>query len=406
MKHLIISGLLFVLTTVACVGDLPSSQQPPAPKGTSLSQNSGSGGDQCPNEEETINGIFDADGCPDTIETLLDLTVKDIDTFWRTSFEAQHWTYRAPDVIQGYTPRQSIFTGCGRTIPNNAFYCFLDNGIYYDVNFLQRQVLGQEQHGDFGVVTVLAHEWGHQIQGQLGLNDHEAYSINIELQADCFAGAYGQYVSEGKSAAFRLEEGDLDEGATLLFNLGDVGVPWFDPEAHGSQEQRYKAFALGLDKGLSACYDGFQSDTPAAPQTNNEPDLQQQITDFWIATTQAEIKTYQQNDISYIAELVSPEVATMIQETLDSLNKQGIQQESYFDSVNSYIAAMRQTDSETIELDTCEFWTAQYYSQQSGELVQEEPSTLVPQTLTLDLSQAKWQVKNVEFYEDEAFCKK
>ncbi|GEM_PF-6888611 len=105
--------------------------------------------------------------------------------------------------------------------------------------------------------------------------------------------------------------------------LGDVGVPWFDPEAHGSQRQRYEAFALGLDKGLGDCYDGFQSQTPSSRQTNNSPDLQQQITDFWIATTQAEIKSYQQNDISYIAALVSPEVADMVQRTLDSLNKKG-----------------------------------------------------------------------------------
>jgi hypothetical protein len=96
----------------------------------------------------------------------------------------------------------------------------------------------------------------------------------------------------------------------------------------------------------------------------------------------------------------------MIQETLDKLNEQGIRQESYFDSVNSYIADTRLPDSQTIELDTCEFWTAQYYSQKSGELVQEEPSTLVPQTLTFDVSETQWRVKKVEFYEDKAFCKK
>jgi len=81
-----------------------------------------------------------------------------------------------------------------------------------------------------------------------------------------------------------------------------------------------------------------------------------------------------------------------------------VRQESFFDSVNSYIAAIRQLDSQTIEIDTCEFWTAQYYSQKNDELVQSEPTSLVPQTLTLDLSQTSWKIKQVKFYDDEAFC--
>jgi len=144
------------IISFACLEDLPTSVPPrqnQPPKVTTLSQNNGAPTDsidKCPNEEETVNGIFDSDGCPDTIQDLLDLAVQDIDNFWRASFKAQGWVYTPPDVIKGYTRRNSVFTGCGRTIPNNAFYCILDNSIYYDVNFLEQKILRQNQNADFG----------------------------------------------------------------------------------------------------------------------------------------------------------------------------------------------------------------------------------------------------------------
>jgi predicted metalloprotease len=43
-----------------------------------------------------------------------------------------------------------------------------------------------------------------------------------ELQADCFAGAYARFLEAGQSTRLALEEGDLEEGATFLFAIGDT----------------------------------------------------------------------------------------------------------------------------------------------------------------------------------------
>jgi predicted metalloprotease len=129
---------------------------------------------------------------------------------------------------------------------DNAFYCGLDHSIYYDNDLLETELANG---GDFAVITVLAHEWGHLVQAQLGLLTSQM-SIAKELQADCLAGVYARHAAE----IGILEEGDLEEGASSLFEKGDFDdTPWFDPQAHGAPSQRYHAFAAGVTNGLRAC---------------------------------------------------------------------------------------------------------------------------------------------------------
>jgi predicted metalloprotease len=130
---------------------------------------------------------------------------------------------------------------------DNAFYCDRDHAIYYDLNFLGRQL---QTDGDFAPVTIIAHEWGHLIQADLGLLDSSRYTIDIELQADCFAGAYAKHAGEEGL----LEPGDLDEGVGNLYKAGDESdLPWFASGAHGQPDQRVAAFQRGLDNGADKC---------------------------------------------------------------------------------------------------------------------------------------------------------
>jgi hypothetical protein len=202
--------------------------------------------DACPTEAETVNNVFDSDGCPDSLQDLMDLVTQDLDAFWGQTIQ----NYASPRAVTGY--RQRVRTACGRAPLNNAFYCAGDASIYYDARFLERLLRG----GDFGPVAVLAHEWGHLAQDQLGLQS--AYSIQVELQADCLAGAYAQHLAQGQSQLLRLEAGDLEEGASLIYKLGDPqGTPWNDSEAHGTSAQRYAAFMEGEQSGVTDCVKNF-----------------------------------------------------------------------------------------------------------------------------------------------------
>ena len=74
--------------------------------------------------------------------------------------------------------------------------------------------------------------------------------IFFELQADCYAGAWGADADQRGM----LEQGDIEEGLAAARSVGDLpGVPWFDPQAHGTPEQRIEAFSVGFRRGPFAC---------------------------------------------------------------------------------------------------------------------------------------------------------
>lgn len=204
--------------------------------------------DRCPDEPENYNKVFDTDGCPDNgIQELMEVAAEFINAFWVDEFNEAGARYEPPTEIVPYT--REIDTACGPAVLNNAFYCPSSHGIYYDLNFLQEQL---DSDGDFAPVTILAHEWGHLVQGNLGLLNTDLYTIQIELQADCFAGAWANYAGEMEV----LEEGDIEEGATALFKAGDdISIPWFDPRAHGQPDQRIQSFDIGLKSNTDACFE-------------------------------------------------------------------------------------------------------------------------------------------------------
>ncbi|MBU6359011.1 MAG: neutral zinc metallopeptidase [Chloroflexi bacterium] len=130
--------------------------------------------------------------------------------------------------MQGYAQR--IRTGCGLASLNNAFYCQLTHGIYYDTNLLATQF---DRVGDFASAIVIAHEWGHAMQGLRDIFRHSGYTIETELQADCFAGAYAHDANMHRW----LEPCDIEEAAELLYKIGDPSnLPWCVHRTHGASQ--------------------------------------------------------------------------------------------------------------------------------------------------------------------------
>jgi predicted metalloprotease len=180
------------------------------------------------------------------INELINFVVSDLNSYWNAQFNYARRQYAPPKLIQAYT--QQIQTPCGNALLNNAFYCPASHSIYYDANFLYKVY---SQVGDFAAVSIIAHEWGHLVQRQMGIVKGPYLSIQTELQADCLSGAYAKHAGE-KSY---LEEGDLDEAGAGLFKFGDPrGMPWFDMNAHGKPLQRVSAFLDGLKQGPGGCF--------------------------------------------------------------------------------------------------------------------------------------------------------
>ena len=124
-----------------------------------------------------------------------------------------------------------------------AFYCPADDTIYIGRRIV-REVL--EGTGDFGVAYIVAHEYAHNIQQELGWYDEGIRVTTVapfELQADCMAGTWGWAVYvEG-----RLEPGDVEEAVATALAVGDFD--YTNPQHHGTPDERRAAWLAGYSSG-------------------------------------------------------------------------------------------------------------------------------------------------------------
>ena len=179
-----------------------------------------------------------------------------IDEFWATIFADADLDYLPIlDVVAvDYAPFE---TGCGTETDIAAagiYLCLLDRTIYFSAALKSTILAG---FGEIGWHTIIAHEWSHQIQSQLGIiyvEDPElypgAYILELETQADCMTGIYMQD-QLGLEAISRTE---VQESRRVLATYGDLELEtWDDPVAHGTSEQRVASFNLGFHNGFVGC---------------------------------------------------------------------------------------------------------------------------------------------------------
>jgi len=219
-------------------GTVPTS----APSGTAFSFKAQSG-----------TGDFDFAAYDDAI----DLALGAINEYWIETMPAEFGTewIDPGEFIAYYPPEQDGPTCGGQPVgPENAVYCSQADGDYIAWDEPGLMVPYYEQFGDMANAVILAHEFGHGAQARLGLSDQFPLTIESELQADCFAGAWAGWADEqgllGADAA--------DQAADAVVSVADPeGVPWNDPDAHGTADERLEAFAVGVDSGAAGCVDTF-----------------------------------------------------------------------------------------------------------------------------------------------------
>jgi predicted metalloprotease len=172
----------------------------------------------------------------------------------------QTWKQQLPD----YKPtrltlfRNSIGSACGTaTSAVGPFYCPLDHKVYIDLAFYDELRRRFGAPGDFAQAYVIAHEVGHHVQNLRGLLGRgEVNQIEVELQADCLAGAWGRDAEKRGL----LEIGDVDEALNAASQIGDDTIQrktsgHVQPETwtHGSAAQRSGSFKKGYEGGARAC---------------------------------------------------------------------------------------------------------------------------------------------------------
>lgn len=162
----------------------------------------------------------------------------DLDAFWAERFVAAGFSYASPGLVAFDAP---VATGCGTVDPSAylSFYCTTDWTVYYSISRFDRV---SRTYGAAAWISVVAHEWGHHVQGLLGLTpDWRVASdlVGIELEATCLEGIYV------KNAYDRGLVDDAMIKTMLRMFRGDAD--------HGSREQLQMAFDTGFDQGPVGC---------------------------------------------------------------------------------------------------------------------------------------------------------
>jgi uncharacterized protein len=201
--------------------------------------------------------------CTTDLEQIVCGVTNDVQEYWTTALPAAFGVeYQQTKTRLFDQPRQ---TGCGMASPETGpFYCPADGLVYIDLGFMQQietQFVGATS--DLAEQYILAHEYGHHVQNILGTNAEvqrasqsdpsraNQYSVALELQADCYAGAW---VGDANQRGLLDSPDEIQEAIKAAEGVGDDRIQQkttgrIDPErwTHGSAQQRRTWFMVGFN---------------------------------------------------------------------------------------------------------------------------------------------------------------
>ena len=145
--------------------------------------------DACPGEPETVNGVLDGDGCPDTPLEFYEAIRMDLGAVLDLRVPCLRGDLSSHRCLLSFS--SATTTGCGVVYPQNVEYCSRGEGVYYDLNMLQESL---DLVGDMGPALILSHAIGGHIswllEWSLWLTPN-----TLRLQADCWGGAWASDAS-------------------------------------------------------------------------------------------------------------------------------------------------------------------------------------------------------------------
>ena len=171
--------------------------------------------------------------------------------------------------------RDDLNSACGLAqTATGPFYCPSDEKVYLDLGFFDELKNRFGASGEFAQAYVIAHELGHHVQKILGTESKvraaqqrnpqlaKDLSVRLELQADCYAGIWGNSTEQRNI----LEEGDVESGLQAAAAVGDdhiqkmtTGEVMPEKFTHGTSAQRVQWFKQGLTTGRVDACDTFAS---------------------------------------------------------------------------------------------------------------------------------------------------
>ena len=193
---------------------------------------------------------------------LVSFVLDDVQKTWTGIFAAEGKQYRHAKLV---LYRGATYSGCGTARASTGpFYCPQDQKVYIDLDFWDQLKQFGGDTGDFAQAYVISHELGHHVQNLLGIeskmrqqtqqdpNEANQLSVDLELQADCFAGVWAHSTEQRNI----VHPDDIAGALKAAAAVGDDHLQKMrgravSPESwtHGSSAQRQMWFKRGLDGG-------------------------------------------------------------------------------------------------------------------------------------------------------------
>ena len=230
-----------------------------------------SGGSTTSSSSASSSSQLPTTGEQSELRDFVGVVVKETEDLWGQVFAASNEDYPEPTVVLF---SNAVNTACGAADSSmGPFYCPGDQKVYIDLSFYDqlREQFGAP--GDFAQAYVLAHEVGHHIQNITGVlpefnrrrqsmsqEQANAYSVRVELQADCYAGVWANYAGQEDL----LDNGDIEEALNAANQIGDDTLQkrmqgFAVPKTfnHGTSAQRKTWFERGYTSGNPGDCDTF-----------------------------------------------------------------------------------------------------------------------------------------------------
>jgi predicted metalloprotease len=238
------------------------------------------GGDSGGGDSPSANTCRTGEDANKSEDCAVDLFTNSVQDYWNTALQEE--TGKQYDEIKTVRFQGSTSSECGpASAGTGPFYCPNDRLVYLDTTFFDDMLEGQlgAAGGPFSIGYVIAHEYGHHIEDQLGIlgqmrtqRGPKSDAVRVELMADCLAGVWAQGAlrtqdANGERIITELNQDDIKRAIDAAQAVGDdriqkraQGRVDTDSFTHGTADQRVRWFNQGMERGTIAGCDTFHTD--------------------------------------------------------------------------------------------------------------------------------------------------
>ena len=188
----------------------------------------------------------DESGC-----TIIDLLFPSLDTYWTGEYPklsgGKKWNPLGPpkQFAGDNAPDCNGQSGKGYRL----FVCIPGRFVAFDATETIPAIY--QSGGDFAVATLIATQYGLDIESQLGTTPTN--QVTATLRGDCYAGSYAGSIlptsTPTTTTGITLSPGDLDEAVAVLLSSRSAA----DRARQGPGFDRVRAFGTGVTQGARAC---------------------------------------------------------------------------------------------------------------------------------------------------------